>query len=395
MEKISNQERLKPWMGFVLFAVLMALFLTVCVYMQTNWGMTGLVLTEVLFLLLAIGFCLIRKVKIREMFPIKKFSAREFFGSLLLIISGQNFVVILTMLVGMLFPSWMEETGEMTRFLYSGNPVLAFLIVAVTPAICEEAIHRGAILSCFRSIKKDWLIVLIMGLIFGINHMSPLRFLGTAILGGILSFVVVKRNNIILSMLMHFANNAVSALAGIYTAKMNISVNVSQSLTPQVLGMYLIAGVTAPILFVLGCWMIAPEKHRKIRFLFAGILAGVMFITGSILTASSLAFNKPIVQSQMSYTVTDDDRNCEMDFDVEEERNYSIMVVITGKKEAEYAFVLKDEKGNTLIDSPLKKTLTANTFSDKLELPVGSYHTEIRGSDSAVGDHPQITIVVN
>ena len=373
----------------------MALFLTVCVYMQTNWGMTGLVLTEVLFLLLAIGFCLIRKVKIREMFPIKKFSAREFFGSLLLIISGQNFVVILTMLVGMLVPSWMEETGEMTRFLYSGNPVLAFLIVAVTPAICEEAIHRGAILSCFRSIKKDWLIVLIMGLLFGINHMSPLRFLGTAILGAILSFVVVKRNNIILSMLMHFANNAVSALAGIYTAKMNISFNASQSLTPQVLGMYLIAGVTAPILFVLGCWLIAPEKHRKIRFLFAGILAGLMFITGSILTASSFSIPKAIVQSQISYEVTADDRNCEMDFDVEEERNYSIMVVITGKKEAEYAFVLKDEKGNTLIDSPLEKTLTANAVSDQLELPVGSYHTEIRAGESAVGDKPQITIVVN
>ena len=71
MEKISNQERLKPWMGIVLFAVVMALFLTAGAYMQTNWGKLGLLLTEVMFLLLAVGFCLIRKVNIKEMFPIR------------------------------------------------------------------------------------------------------------------------------------------------------------------------------------------------------------------------------------------------------------------------------------------------------------------------------------
>ena len=395
MERISNQERLKPWMGFVLFAVLMALFLTVCVYMQTNWGMLGLVLSEVVFLLLAVGFCLIRKVKIREMFPVKKFTVREFFGSLLLIMSGQTIVIIVTLMVGILFPSWMSETTELTEFLYKGNPILAFLIVAVTPAICEEAIHRGAILSCMRSIKKDWVIVLIMALLFGINHMSPLRFLGTAILGGIMSFVVIKRNNIVLSMMMHFANNAVSALAGIYTAKMNIHMDPTASLTPQVLGTYLMIGISAPFLFFLGCWMIAPDKHRKIRFLIAGIIAAVMFISGAVLTATSFSAHKTIVQSQMSYTVTEEEKDVTMDFAVEEERDYSIMVVIVSNQDADYSFVLRDDNGKTLIDSPLKKTLSAKTFTDNMNLPVGSYHTEIRAEDNAVGDNPQITVVVN
>ena len=71
MQKLTNQERLKPWMGIVLFAVVMALFLTAGSYMQTNWGMTGLILTELMFLATAVGFCLIRKVKIKEVFPVK------------------------------------------------------------------------------------------------------------------------------------------------------------------------------------------------------------------------------------------------------------------------------------------------------------------------------------
>ena len=395
MEKIANQERLKPWMGIVLFAVLLALFLTAGAYMQANWGKLGLVLTEVMFLLLAIGFCLIRKVKIKEMFPIKKFSAREFFGSLFLIISGQNISLIATMLVGVIFPSWVEDTMESMMSLYTGNPILVFLLITVTPAICEEAIHRGAILSCFRSIRKDWVIVLIMGLLFGINHVSAYRFAATAILGAILSFVVIKRNNMILSMFMHFANNAVSALAGIFAVNSGLNLDASSSITPQTLGTYLIIGISAPFLFVLGCWMIAPDKHRKIRFLIAGIIAAVMFISGAVLTAASFSAHKTIVQSQMSYTVTEEEKDVTMDFAVEEEREYSIMVVVTSNQDGDYSFVLQDEHGKTLIDSPLKKTLTAKTLADKMTLPVGSYHTEIRAEDNAVGDNPQITVVVN
>lgn len=395
MEKISNQERLKPWMGIVLFAVVMALFLTAGAYMQANWGKLGLLLTEVMFLLLAVGFCLIRKVNIKEMFPIKKFSAREFFGALFLIMSGQNISLIATMLVGVIFPSLAEDTTESMLPFFAGNPILVFLLLTITPAICEEAIHRGAILSCFRSIKKDWLIVLIMGLLFGLNHVSVYRFAATAILGAILSFVVVKRNNMILSMFMHFANNAVSALAGILAANSGLNLDSSAGITTQTLGTYLIIGISAPFLFVLGCWMIAPQKHKKRRFLIAGIIATVMFISGAALTATSLPNHQPIVQSQMSYTVTEDDRDVTMDFDVEEEREYQVMVVVTTNQDGDYHFVLQDEHGKTLINKYLKKTLTARTCAEKINLPVGSYHTEIQGLDNAVGDTPQITVIVN
>ena len=43
MQQVTNQQRLKPWMGFVLFAVLMALFIFVCAPMQSAWGIWGLV----------------------------------------------------------------------------------------------------------------------------------------------------------------------------------------------------------------------------------------------------------------------------------------------------------------------------------------------------------------
>ena len=378
-------------MGIVLFAVVMALFLTAGSYMQKNWGMTGLVLTEVMFLATAVGFCLIRKVNLKEVFPVKKVTPREIFGCFFLLMAGQGMSYVATGLVGMLFPSWASEVSDLSGFLYSGNAILAFLIVAVSPAICEEAIHRGAILSCFRSIKKDWVIVLIMGLLFGINHMSPLRFMATAILGAVMSFVVVKRNNILLSMLMHFANNAFSSILGIYSAK---SVGtVTPTFTSSTLGVYLLMGFMAPVFLILGWMMISPSTHKHIRFLFAGILSAVMFVSGIALFSSSL-MNSMIVNSTISYEVTEDSKNTTMDFGVEEAKTYTVTVVLTGNKDADYSFIMKDDEGNTLIDAALNGGSALRTYTTSLELPVGMYHTEIRGGEGSVGDKPQIQINV-
>ena len=71
MERLTNQEKFRPWMGFVFFAALMVFFLTVCQLLQYYLGMAGLIMTELLFLGIAVGYCLIRKVKIKEMFPIR------------------------------------------------------------------------------------------------------------------------------------------------------------------------------------------------------------------------------------------------------------------------------------------------------------------------------------
>ncbi len=54
MQQLSCQQKLKPWMGFALFAVLMALFIFVCGPMQEAWGIWGLIATEAIFLILSL-----------------------------------------------------------------------------------------------------------------------------------------------------------------------------------------------------------------------------------------------------------------------------------------------------------------------------------------------------
>ena len=72
MEQLTDQKKLRPWMGVVAQAGFLVLFLTAGAAMQRRLGIPGLVLSELMFLVVAVGYCLIRKVKLKEMFPVKK-----------------------------------------------------------------------------------------------------------------------------------------------------------------------------------------------------------------------------------------------------------------------------------------------------------------------------------
>ena len=261
-------------MGFALFGFAMLVFVTVCAWMQLNWGIPGLVLTELILAGISIGFCLIRKVKISEVLPIKKVTARDFFGCVLLLISTYMFSMISIFAMGTLFPGSSAEATELGSFLYDGGLGLIplILIVAVLPAICEEILHRGAILSTFRSLDKEWIAIVLVGLFFSINHLSILRGPFTFLLGAVFAYVVIRKNNILLTMIMHCMLNSFSVCISYFTLKNSdmdfASVNVSVGL--DTLGLYIAIMFLAPILFVTGKMLLVPESHIKKHYAIAG-----------------------------------------------------------------------------------------------------------------------------
>ncbi len=289
MQQLTNQERLRPWMGFLLSAIVVLALLFAGSAMQRAWGLWGLVATELMLLMLAVGYCLICRVRLKEVFPVRRISGREFGGTLLLLAGGYGASMIALGISLTIMPSSIKEISALRDYLYADRSVwLLIPVAAVLPAICEETLMRGAILSSFRSWKRDWLIVLTVGIVFGIFHLSPLRFLSTSILGMLLAYLMVKRNNILLPMLLHFLNNliavALSALSGAAAQTVDAAAAFSSIQPVQLLGSYLVLGCCCPLLLVLGAKLISPETHRKKRFLIAGIASGVLFIAGLLMT---------------------------------------------------------------------------------------------------------------
>ena len=100
-----------------------------------------------------------------------------------------------------LFPVQMTQiSGGMNQVIFSVPFLLSFLIVAMLPAICEEAVHRGVILHTMYSVRREWMVVLIMGIYFGLFHSDPLRFLPTAILGALMSYIMLETENMVYSL---------------------------------------------------------------------------------------------------------------------------------------------------------------------------------------------------
>ena len=270
---------------------------------------------------------------------------------------------------------------------------MAVLLVVLIPAICEEAIHRGAILSNFRGIKHDWVIILIMSLLFGINHLTVLRFLMATGLGLIFSYIVVKKNNILLSVIMHFTNNLISVsmayLSGGTDAAAAASVDYK-----LVLGVYMVLGFLSPVVITIALMLLNSEGFRKIRFLYAGILATVMLFSGIGITSYSHSnYEKMILDTNFSYMVTAEDRECSMiGFDVEEEREATVVAVLTDA-ESDYTIRIDGDKGSNIINAEVPKGMV-RMISYNVTLQPDHYTVTVVPSEEAVGEHPDVSITI-
>jgi membrane protease YdiL (CAAX protease family) len=80
--------------------------------------------------------------------------------------------------------------------------------MALTPAICEEALFRGPILRGLRTRFSPAATAILTGLLFGIYHVDAWRLIPTAVLGVALSGIALAADSIIPAMVAHFTNNA-------------------------------------------------------------------------------------------------------------------------------------------------------------------------------------------
>lgn len=81
-------------------------------------------------------------------------------------------------------------------------------LMALTPAVCEEAFFRGPLLRGLRERLPGPSTAILTGLFFGLFHLEIYRLLPTTLLGILLSFLALTSGSILPSMLAHFSNNA-------------------------------------------------------------------------------------------------------------------------------------------------------------------------------------------
>ena len=266
----------RPLAAALAMAAASVLFLLlIAAPMQAAWGMTGLLLTELGLLALALGGAALLREKLSDVFPLHAPRLRPACGAVVLWLGAYMPVLTAAILMQLLLPAQTVEVSTgITGLAVTVSPWLRFLIMAVSPAICEEAVYRGFILSHLGPLPA-WARVAVCGALFGAFHLDATRFLSTALLGAAITWAVLCTGNLFYAGLIHLCNNALSVLATIaLEAAAQSAPELAEqataeaaAVTPATLGVYLVLCAASPWLLWAGTALLrgGPARPRRGR----------------------------------------------------------------------------------------------------------------------------------
>lgn len=186
------------------------------------------------------------KADIKKVFCLKLPSVKHLIGSVILIIGSSCAVMLLANLLAYLMPDRNNAVNLGFEDILDGVPFVgALILIALMPAVCEELMFRGYMLTAFKNRMKLPVAVIIVSVFFGMTHMSLIRLLPTTILGIALAYAILNSESIMCSALMHFINNGFSVFLMYYGDK--IPALADEKMTkPVILVMLIIAAVCIP-----------------------------------------------------------------------------------------------------------------------------------------------------
>jgi len=103
-----------------------------------------------------------------------------------------------------------ERLAEVVKLL---PPATAILLLALLPAVCEELLFRGFLLSGLGSSMRKWAAIVAAAAVFGVFHFFVFRFAVTAGLGVILGYLCWQSRSILPAMVTHAVHNTVGLLS--------------------------------------------------------------------------------------------------------------------------------------------------------------------------------------
>ncbi len=135
-------------------------------------------------------------------------------------------------------------------------------IVAVTPAICEEFMFRGLILSNFKKIVPSGAAILMSGLLFAVFHFHPFNLIPLIVIGFYLSFTAFYSGSIVTPIILHFTFNFVSSLMVFIFGKDNFddpSIPLKENIN------FIIIGFVSIILFIMTLVAIKNYYYKNLK----------------------------------------------------------------------------------------------------------------------------------
>lgn len=276
-----EKRELRPVHGIIFYIISLLALMFPGAMMQYYFGIPGLIATELMYLILAVGYVLLLRGDLKTVFPFRKVRFIAVFGTFLLWAGTFVVVMLLTMILIVFFPEEMLATSAgMSNVFNQMSVPVQLVVVALLPAVCEEAVHRGVVLNSFRPIKSKWIVIIGMGILFGVNHLDIWRLIPTAVLGIAVTYAVYETDNLWYGILLHFINNGFASISSAGSDSVAVgegaldSANAALELlqTPQaaVMGVatYMVMASVTPFLIYSAAYMVrlGKEDASEVRY---------------------------------------------------------------------------------------------------------------------------------
>lgn len=185
--------------------------------MSLSEPLMGVILPQFFIGVLPVLACVYIKGNPKLIFGLKLPKGKDIIGAFCLYLGLGSFTLLLSNLLGYLFPESSQGLNEEYLKLLDGvSFVPALLLIALVPAVCEELLFRGYMFTAFRQKMDISKAVFLVSVLFGISHMSLIKLIPTAFLGAGLAYAMYKSKSIFTSAMMHFLNNAFSVFVLYY-----------------------------------------------------------------------------------------------------------------------------------------------------------------------------------
>ena len=310
----ENRKTLKVYHG-----IIMLILSAVCVFfvspiLGANLGLYGTLLNEILLLVLTA----VVRGDFKQVFPIHKPKLSAVFGTILLWIGSFLAIMIITMIIAYFFPEEVIGVSQGLGMEFASLTfIISFVIVSISPAICEEAVFRGVVMHSFDNGKNKWIAIVVTGLIFGAFHGNIWRFVPTALLGIMLGYIVYETDNIIYGALFHAINNAmpllsIFAMKSMYSNEMfqsQMSTMTDNGIPLISIGMYVMYGAAIPLLLTIGNYLIHKgtkhaknslfAKEERMKLVVLLLISGAFLVVGFFIIIFSLLFDPSVLNSMM------------------------------------------------------------------------------------------------
>ena len=314
----ENRKTLKVYHG-----IIMLILSAVCVFfvspiLGANLGLYGTLLNEILLLVLAVALTAVVRGDFKQVFPIHKPKLSAVFGTILLWIGSFLAIMIITMIIAYFFPEEVIGVSQGLGLEFASLTfIISFVIVSISPAICEEAVFRGVVMHSFDNGKNKWIAIVVTGLIFGAFHGNIWRFVPTALLGIMLGYIVYETDNMIYGALFHAINNAmpllnIFAMKSMYSNEMfqsQMSTMTDNGIPLISIGMYVMYGAAIPLLLTIGNYLIHKgtkhaknslfAKEERMKLVVLLLISGAFLVVGFFIIIFSLLFDPSVLNSMM------------------------------------------------------------------------------------------------